>query len=345
MVRNRSGPPEGDTLRGSNREPAQHSQQFDFALAAVPDSLRRHGLRAAHPRPLVSHGKRPGRPFTSCRMPPNRAWSFPDVEYGNAGSSIAALVLDCDNPEAMRRGLAELPDPNWIVRRVENGHAHPVWTFAAPIHRYPTARIEPLRHVAHIADYYATATGADPGYTGVLAHNPTMPGDSPYRTTWGRRKPYPLDELASVIPFGWQPPAARQTGVGRNCDLFASGMAWAGRQVHGHLAILPALLVVNQEFEHPLPLSEVQTTAKQIEKYRRRWASRGWHSSRWIATQAARSARQTGKARKASASPTAERDAGGARPVTLSAKRRCDGVAGARTGRARERLLSPCSPK
>ena len=114
--------------------------------------------------------------------------------------------------------------------------------------------------------------------------------------------PYTLDQLASVIPFGWEPPTVRQTGVGRNVDLFEAGMRWAGRRTNEHLGVLPALLALNQDFHHPLPLSEVQATAKQIEKYRRRWAPQGWHCPRWIKKQAARSAKQTGKARKASAS-------------------------------------------
>ena len=85
-------------------------------------------------------------------------------------------------------------------------------------------------------------------------------------------------------------------------DLFESGMKWAGRRANEHLDVLPALLAVNRYFHHPLPLSEVQATARQIVKYRRRCASRGWHCPRWIKKQAARSAKQTGKARKAGAS-------------------------------------------
>ncbi len=118
--------------------------QLELPLDLAPAPVRSHGLRAAHPRPLVSLGKRPGRPFTSWRTSPQRAWSFPEVEYGNAGSSVAALVLDCDDPEAMRRGLVDLPDPNWIVRRVATHHAHPAWALATPVHRYPAARPGPL---------------------------------------------------------------------------------------------------------------------------------------------------------------------------------------------------------
>ena len=136
---------------------------------------------------------------------------------------------------------------------------------------------------------------------GVLAHNPACRFKSPYRTTWGREAPYTLDQLATVIPFNWTPPSVRQTGVGRNVDLFEAGMRWAGKRANLDLEVLLALMVVNQDSAHPLPLSEVQATARSIEKYRKRWSARGWHRPRWLSRQAARSAKQTGKARKASA--------------------------------------------
>ena len=270
--------------RGPRVLPGQARLPLDFA----PEVVRAHGLRAAHPRPLVSLGKQPGRAMTSFRVSPQRAWSFPEVEYGRAGSSIAALVLDCDEPALLRRGLPDLPDPNWTVWRPENDHAHVCWTLAEPVHRYPAAKPEPLRYLAGVAEYYAHAVGADPSFAGVLAHNPTSIYRSPYRTTWGREEPYRLDQLASVLPFGWEPPKVRQTGVGRNVDLFEAGMRWAGRKANERLPVLPALMVVNQEFDHPLPPSEVQATARQIEKYRKRWMARGWHCPRWIARQEAR---------------------------------------------------------
>ena len=163
--------------RGLGGVPGAGTRQWaPYSLSCpLPPRLRpcgAHGLRAAHPRPLVSLGKRTGQPFTSYRTSPAKAWRFPELEYANAGSSVAALVLDCDDAEAMQRGMATLPDPNWIVWRVANDHAHPVWTLAAPVHRYPRARPEPLIYLSRIADYYTGATGADAGYNGVLAHNP-----------------------------------------------------------------------------------------------------------------------------------------------------------------------------
>ena len=171
------------------------------------------------------------------------------------------------------------------------------------MYRYRAARIDPLRYLAWILEYYAHAVGADPGYAGVLAHNPASIYRSPYKTTWGREKPYALDQLACVVPFNWKPPSVRQTGVGRNVDLFEAGIRWAGRRANVDLPLLPALMIVNQDFAHALPMSEVHATARSIEKYRRRWAARGWHCPHWIARQAARSAKQTGRARKRSASP------------------------------------------
>ena len=172
------------------------------------------------------------------------------------------------------------------VRRTD--HAHVCWTLAYPVHRYPEARIGPLRYLAHIAEYYAHAVGADPSYAGVLAHNPAPTRETPYETVWGREEPYTLDQLANVISFGWKPPKIRQTGVGRNVDLFEAGMLWAGRNANAAFQVLPALMVVNQDFTPPLPPSEVEAAAKSIEKYRRGWAARGWHCPRWLAKQAAR---------------------------------------------------------
>ncbi len=273
-------------------------EQLALPLDFVPSKVRRHGLRDAHPRPLVSLGKRPGQPVASFRTSPQKAWRYPAIEYGRAGANIAALVLDCDDPPKLQAGLADLPPPNWIVRRVANDHAHATWTLAKPVHRYPDARLEPLEYLAAVGDYYAAAVGADPGFAGVLCHNPTPRYRSDeFATTWGREVPYSLDDLASVIPFGWQQPAHRQTGIGRNCDLFASGMAWAGERRNRSLAVLPALMTLNQGFDIPLPHGEVAATARQIEKYRARWEARCWHSPKWIARQAARG-RASGRARR-----------------------------------------------
>ena len=182
--------------------------------------------------------------------------------------------------------------PNWTVRRRSNRARAYRLDVCSPITAILAARIEPLRYLAHVADYYGHAMGADPGFAGVLAHNPAARyRQDQFRTTWGRRAPYTLDDLASVIPFRWEPPAVRQTGIGRNCDLFHDLMIWAGRRENAAISVLSAAPVRNQQFDHPLAESEVAATARSVERYRARWAARGWHSARWIARQKARASR------------------------------------------------------
>ena len=279
-----------------------NANQLEFPLDYAPPSVRRHGLMEAHPRPLVSLGKRPGHPFVSFRTSPAEAWKYPELQYAHAGSSIAALVLDADRPDALARALCDLPPPNWIVWRPANDHSHVVWTLRNPVHRHPAARADPLKYLAAIAEYFAYATGADPSYNGILAHNPMPAGKSGYSTTWGCSAPYFLDQLAKVIPFNWRPPVIGASAIGRNADLYLSGMKWAGRKANAKTEALAALIIANQSFPHPLPVSEVAGIARSIESYRKSWSERGWHRPSWIARQAARGRKGLGKARKASAS-------------------------------------------
>ena len=105
--------------------------------------------------------------------------------------------------------------------RPDTGHSHAVWTLAAPVHKYPKARRGPLDYFAAIAEFYALTLGADAGYNGVLVHNPVS---TPYETRWGPELPYPLEQLARVIPFGWHAPRwlARQATLVRRAGIQSS---------------------------------------------------------------------------------------------------------------------------
>ena len=118
-----------------------------------------------------------------------------------------------------------------------------------------------------------------------------------------------MAELAEFIPFGWRAPVASTTGIGRNVDLFRDLIRWAGREANAGTAALTAALIRNQEFDVPLPMVEVLATAASVERYRRQWTAHGWHKAAWRAKQAARSAKQTGKPRRASASSVASNEA------------------------------------
>ena len=256
----------------------------DSALALAPERVCER-LRDAHPRPFVGVVTRRGG-FWSGRVGPERAWDFPYIQIERAGSNFPALVFDCDRPRELGN-VVDFPAYSWLVRNDGNGHAHVVWCLACPVHCYPEARQAPLDYLRHVAEYMHDRLGADPGYAHVLTVNPIAPPTG--RTTlWGSPKPYELGELAKVIPFGWKPPRVSQTGVGRNCDLFRDLMVWAGQKRNASVGVLSAAHVRNLAFAHPLSDAEVAGIARSVERYRARWAARGWHSRLFLARQAAR---------------------------------------------------------
>ena len=104
----------------------------------------------------------------------------------------------------------------------------------------------------------AEKVGADAGYAGVLSSQPHELGahrgsGAELRTTWGRREPYELGELAEVIPFGWRKPKVPRTAVGRNSAVFESLMAWAGSPANAGIEVLTAAHLQNEHYrDHPL---------------------------------------------------------------------------------------------
>ena len=134
----------------------------------------------------------------------------------------------------------------------------------------------PLKKYGRISEYYAAALGADAGYTGVLTHNPMEDAQLPgFETHWLRREPYTLDELAEFVPFGWRRPKVSRTAPGRNCDVFAQCMRWAGSPANLGSAVYAEAHRVNDGFDVPLDPPEVAGIARSVERYRRKWIQRG----------------------------------------------------------------------
>ena len=156
------------------RSPQPQQLALDFA----PAQVRSHGLRDAHTYPQVA--RRQGASF---RVPASQAWGYPSLEL-RAGNSWPLMGFDCDVPEKVLEALVSnhwgarsdaqpaLPEPNMIVQRRSNSHSHVSYFLAKPVHRGATAREAPLRLFARISEFYRQALGADPGYNGVLTHNP-----------------------------------------------------------------------------------------------------------------------------------------------------------------------------
>lgn len=251
-------------------------------LQLVPKMLRDRGLREAHSHPLVSPGKRNGRFGLSFRVPASQAWKYPSLELRSA-NAWTAMILDCDTRQSVTElhdaiTSSEIPWPSWIVLRPANGHCHVVYLLNRPVLRGECAREDPQEFAANINEYYRHRLKADPGYTGVLTHNPLPVHKGELVTKWGVDEPYELNKLAKIIPVGWKKPVVATTGIGRNCDLFKACMKWAGSPTNAGLDVLPAAISANQSIvgpQRPLPHSEVASIARSVERYRHRWAARG----------------------------------------------------------------------
>ena len=258
------------------RSPQPQQLALDFA----PAQVRSHGLRDAHTYPQVARRK-----GASFRVPASQAWVFAYLEL-RAGNSWPLMGFDCDVPSAVVDALywnhhggdgPALPRPNMVVERRSNSHSHVSYFLAKPVHRGANAREAPLRLLARISEFYRQALGADPGYNGVLTHNPMRSAHrhGGFLTHWGRKQPYSLGELSEVIPKGWRLPVKPTTEAGRNCALFVALMKWAGSPANIGREVLAVARAMNDGLDVPLGDSEVAGLAKSVERYRRSWIAKG----------------------------------------------------------------------
>ena len=252
------------------------------AWTSRPAQVRAHGLRDAHTYPQVARGK--GESF---RVPASSGVGLPIL--GASGGQ--QLAFDGLRLRRARKALSStrctanhlrtpagltrhrLPQPNTIVQRISNSHSHVSYFLAKPVHRGASAREAPLRLFARISEFYRQALGADPGYTGVLTHNPVKESHraGEFQTHWGCHRPYSLSELAEPIPKGWRLPVKPTTEAGRNCALFVALMKWAGSPANIGLEVLAVARVTNDG----LGDSEVAGLAKSVERYRDGWIAKG----------------------------------------------------------------------
>ena len=276
------------------QNPTNNSQALQTNLSPVqltlpgiefaPDRVREHGLVEAHTWPLVSSGKVQGVVQASFRVHASVAWSFPSLELRSA-RAWPVVCLDCDGTGGYSRLMLavldrDIPCPNWVVYR-DTGGAHGVWCLERPVLRGESARARPLRLLTRATEYMAQKVEADAGYGQILSHNPMAPVETQrLQTDWLRRQPYPLQELAEIVPFGWRRPLVPSTGIGRNCSLFEAGMKWAGSPDNLNFPVLPALMSINAEVarkhgKRPLDAGEVAGIARSVERYRAGWIAAG----------------------------------------------------------------------
>jgi hypothetical protein len=203
---------------------------------------------------------------------------------------LAFMVYDLDRPNsAYAWADADLPPPAWVSVNPDNGHCHIAYGLLAPVARTDAALAAPLRLAAAVEVAYGAKLDADRGYSGLITKNPLHPHWHVYSpaTEAANHGYYELAELAEYVILPKKlPRRSEAAGIGRNVSLFDDLRQWAYRAVRGywrpagykawHLAVLEKASALNQ-FAEPLPIAEIQATAKSVSKYTwQRFTPGGW---------------------------------------------------------------------
>ena len=156
--------------------------------------------------------------------------------------------------------------------------------------------LRPLAFYRDVYDGLAIRIGADHRYSGLMIKNPLHPPPD-CSAQWYRRDPYTLTELREWLPLEIPKPL-RETGVGRNEDLFrhciklAHQPGWAriiAAEGHAGRWLEHVRLLNVQEFaEDPLPDVECRSIAKSCAKY----SLRNFSEGRFSAIQLARNSKR-----------------------------------------------------
>lgn len=208
--------------------------------------------------------------------PTHRYWLVYDVDRSGA-------VLDWYD-----RGA---PPPTIVAQNPANGHAHLIYGLEVPVRTAPDGKPGPLRYAAAVDCALRAVLDADAGYAGLICKNPLH---SHWRVTEWEPRLYELGDLASWLDlsaFNDRRKRLPDYGLGRNCTLFEKLRTWAYRAIRQgwpeyerwHEAVLTRARVYN-DFEAPLPESEVRATAKSVAKYTHQHLSPGGFKA-WQAAQ------------------------------------------------------------
>jgi hypothetical protein len=121
-----------------------------------------------------------------------------------------------------------LPEPSFVTVNPSNGHAHYTYLLRGwvRIDGADVAQLHAVRYLAAIERAYTRALGADPGYAGLVIHNPL---NLMYDTVAGRAEPYSLGELSAHVELPTTP-RRREPEIrceGRNVETFDRLRFWA----------------------------------------------------------------------------------------------------------------------
>lgn len=233
--------------------------------------------------PLASSGKGHG----AYRCSREEALTMPLIEV-NPLALQSLIVTDVDRYEV--DGLATmvgLPPESWAVRSAKAvGTGHIGYALTSPVCLTDAARRGPVRLLARVETGLCDVLGGDIAYAGRLTKNPVY--ECEYQATlWGEDYPtYGLRELAGALDSlhalpSWDDPAPRKnSGVGRNVDVFDRTRSWSyraikrywsdGRPAWGEAVEAKATylnLDLEREGREPLPEQEIKHLARSIAKW------------------------------------------------------------------------------
>lgn len=244
-------------------------------------------------------------------------------KHVEANPACQANMIVCDIDDEYGRAMALYEHhgmrPNFIAENPANGHCHAGWVLTEPVCRTDMARLKPLKLLHAVTEGLRRSVDGDEGYSGLLMKNPLSDA---WDSDLCREDTYDLPDLVAALEeHGDMPPKswtrtkrAREVGVGRNCTLFDEARTLAYREVRRLPDRTPAssdLLreyvrrtchEINASFPDPLPVREVNDTAKSIHK----WIttrSRMWrdgavaNAATFVAIQSARG-KKSGEARQ-----------------------------------------------
>ena len=217
----------------------------------------------------------------------------------NHPNSKLWLLYDIDRatgPEEVTDDL-NLPAPTIWVKNRANGHAHALYALETPVHMNPSSSAQAIRFAGALDVAMSAALDADPGYAGLICKNPLHS----FWETYTLGNVYDLAELAEYVDLNRFSDRRRNlpdVGLGRNVTLFERLRTWAYRAIRQGwphyeqwLRACESRAQGYNDFEAPLPLSEVKATAKSVAK----WTHKNMSPAGFSAVQASRG-RRGGKA-------------------------------------------------
>lgn len=187
----------------------------------------------------------------------------------------AYMSFDLDFPGAARKFEdVKVPVPTIVTTNRANGHCHYLYRLVTPVAFHQNSHSQPQDYFEALQKAMTRQLGADTAFTHTLTKNPLH--DRWIVETFSTQ--YHLSDFSEYIDLrsmqGVQSLQSSRFESGRNNTLFHTLRYRAYRQVANHsseetlfAALLHHASVINSEFPIPLPIAEIQATAKTMAKW------------------------------------------------------------------------------